>query len=64
MGWPQPLSIVRDFIFLFSDIVTAVSSNPCDWIARKGEHSIFELVLLLAPKVTESTGISLMQIYI
>ncbi len=43
----------RDFVVLFGETVTASSSNPYDWIARKGDHCLFELMLLLAPKVNE-----------
>ncbi len=51
MGRPRPTNINRDFVVLFAEMVTVVSPHPFDWIARQGEHCIFNLLLLLAPKV-------------
>lgn len=52
MGRPRPTRTNIDFVVMFADIVTAKSSQPIDWIARNGEHCLFELLLLLAPKVS------------
>ncbi len=57
MGRPKPTSISREFVLLFADAVTAVSSHPFDYVARNGAHCIFELLLLLAPKVNETARI-------
>ncbi len=51
MGRPRPTNLNRDFVVLFADAVTVTSAHPFDWIARNGEHCIFNLLLLLAPKV-------------
>ncbi len=51
MGRPRPTKLIGDFVVLFADAVTATSAHPFDWIARNGEHCIFNLLLLLAPKV-------------
>ena len=51
MGRPRATSSNRDFALTFSNCVTAASTSPFDWVARKGQHSIFEVLRNLAPKV-------------
>ncbi len=51
MGRPQASSSNREFAISFATAVTAFSSRQYDWVARRGNHSIFDLLQLLAPRV-------------
>ncbi len=55
MGRPRPNKLNRNFAVLFAETVTIPTSHPTDYIARIGEHCLFELLLLLAPKVINPT---------
>jgi hypothetical protein len=52
MGRPRATSSNREFAVAFVNSVTVFSARQFDWVARKGRHGLFELMLLLAPKVT------------
>ena len=54
MGRPKASPRILDFAALFTDAVTINSQNPYDWVARKGEFSIFALLSRLAPTVSDS----------
>ena len=52
MGRPRATSSNREFAVAFVNSVTVFSARQFDWVARKGRHGLFELMLLLASKVT------------
>ncbi len=43
----------RDFAVSFANCVTVFSVQEFNWVARRGRYGIFELMHLLAPKVTK-----------
>ena len=51
MGRPKASDISRNVASLFANIVTVPSNIPNDWVARTGDHSIFNVLSHLIPKV-------------
>ncbi len=51
MGRPKASDISRNVASLFASIVTVPSNIPNDWVARTGDHSIFNVLSHLIPKV-------------
>ncbi len=51
MGRPKASDVSRNIASLFANVVTVPSSVPNDWVARTGDHSIFNVLCHLIPKV-------------
>jgi hypothetical protein len=62
MGRPRASSSNRDFAASFANCVTVFSVQEFDWVARRGRYGIFELMRLLAPKVTKEKCVYLNRI--
>ena len=52
MGRPRAENRTREFAIAFASLVTTHSPYQYDWVARKGQNSIFALFCQLAPKVS------------
>ena len=50
MGRPKATPLIRDFAVTFANVVTVPSSSPCDWVAKNGCYSIFNLLSTVAPR--------------
>ncbi len=50
MGRPKASQSIRDFAITFANVVTISSSSPCDWVAKNGCYSIYQLLAVLAPR--------------
>ena len=59
MGRPRATRTNCEFAVSLANCVTTVSDYKFEWIARRGQHGIFELLHHLAPKV----GIFLFLVY-
>jgi hypothetical protein len=51
MGRPRAASSVSEFAAALASLVTARSSYRYDWVARKGQYSIFSFFSRVVPKV-------------
>ena len=51
MGRPTASDVSRTVASLFANVVTVPSNIPNDWVARTGDHSIFNVLSHLIPKV-------------
>ena len=54
MGRPKASDVSRTVASLFANVVTVPSNVPNDWVARTGDHSIFNVLSHLIPKVMSS----------
>ncbi len=54
MGRPRATRGNRALATLFANTVTHSSDRPLAWVARKGQYSLYNLLLLLAPKVMQA----------
>ena len=43
--------VAHVFVAAFADAVTVQSSHRYDWVARRGKHSMYDLIIDLAPLV-------------
>jgi hypothetical protein len=41
----------KPFVLAFATAVTAHSSDPSDWVARRGKESLFEALQIILPEV-------------
>ncbi len=51
MGRPRATMANRALAAHFANCVTISSDGQFAWVARKGQHGLYNLLLLLAPKV-------------
>ena len=51
MGRPRATRGNQALVTLFVNSVTISSDGPVAWVARKGQHGVYSLLQLLAPKV-------------
>lgn len=43
--------VAHDFVAAFANAVTVQSSHRYDWVARRGKHSMYDLINDVAPLV-------------
>ncbi len=55
MGRPRAANSICELASAFTSVVTTYSSYHYDWVARKGQHSIFALFSELVPKVASES---------
>ncbi len=47
----RPMHDMKAFGLAFATAVTVHSSDPSDWVARRGKESLFEALRIILPEV-------------